>query len=304
MIAANTHVGEHSSHFQMKQYLTGRNREGHYIINIEKTWEKLVLAARAICAIENSQDVAIVGTHSHTSRAVLKCARYLNAFAFAGRFTPGTFTNQIQRAFREPRLLICHDPKNDHQAINEASYVNIPVIAFCDADSSTRLVDVVIPCNTRFPHSIGLMFWLLTREVLRMRGKISRDIPWEVMVDLFFYRSPEEQEQEEQAQAGSVGTTGAAGMLATLTSGAGGGMSSTTPGMIGAADTQNWEDQGWEADPVAPSHSLAPGARAVPAAVGAPVGGMVAAGQQPVLQPTADWSAVGVDDWGNADHWQ
>ncbi|MGH0186745.1 UNVERIFIED_CONTAM: hypothetical protein FKN15_021485 [Acipenser sinensis] len=45
------------------------------------------------------------------------------------------------------------------------------------------------------------MWWMLTREVLRMRGTISRDHPWEVMPDLYFYRDPEEIEKEEQAAA-------------------------------------------------------------------------------------------------------
>ncbi len=36
------------------------------------------------------------------------------------------------------------------------------------------------------------MWWFLTREVLRLRGEINRQAPWDVMVDLYFFRDPEE----------------------------------------------------------------------------------------------------------------
>lgn len=42
------------------------------------------------------------------------------------------------------------------------------------------------------------MWWMLAREVLRLRGTISRETPWDVMPDLYFYRDPEEAEQEEE----------------------------------------------------------------------------------------------------------
>ena len=52
---------------------------------------------------------------SDPQRAVLKFAAHTGATPIAGRFTPGTFTNQIQAAYREPRVLVVTDPIADMQ---------------------------------------------------------------------------------------------------------------------------------------------------------------------------------------------
>jgi len=211
LLACNVHLGHTNLSSGMQRYVHSRNDAGNHIIDLRKTWEKLVLAARVITAVDVPSDVCVIGLNQGNAepiaqRAVMKFGKYTGAKAIAGTFTPGSFTNQIQSAFREPNVIILSDPIKDHQPLMESSYMNIPVIALVNTHHNLRNIDIAIPCNTESAHSVALIYWLLAREVQRLQGTISRDRDWDVMVDMFIYKSQEEQEKQEKENKSSYAT--------------------------------------------------------------------------------------------------
>ena len=105
-------------------------------------------------------------------------------------------TNQNStKTFVEPRLLILADPRIDYNALSESSYVNIPIIALCNTDNNLAYVDCAIPCNNRSKVSLAMIFWLLTKEVMALRGEEQN---FNDMPDLFMWRDVEKERKEEK----------------------------------------------------------------------------------------------------------
>jgi small subunit ribosomal protein SAe len=102
------------------------------------------------------------------------------------------------------------------------------------------------PLSSALP--AGLLYYLLAREVLRLRGALPRWGAWDVAVDLFFYRDPEElkalEEGEKAAAAeGAAGFGGEAAGYEGAEAGAdAAGYEGAAAGFDGAAATGGWDE--------------------------------------------------------------
>ena len=84
----------------------------------------------------------------------------------------------------EPEVILVTDPAADSQALSEAVKSGLLVAAICDANNRLRNVDIALPYNNKGWRSLALVYWLLSREILKSRGTVKNDMEWELAEEI------------------------------------------------------------------------------------------------------------------------
>eukprot|EP00340_Litonotus_pictus_P009795 CAMPEP_0170523370 /NCGR_PEP_ID=MMETSP0209-20121228/8805_1 /TAXON_ID=665100 ORGANISM="Litonotus pictus, Strain P1" /NCGR_SAMPLE_ID=MMETSP0209 /ASSEMBLY_ACC=CAM_ASM_000301 /LENGTH=230 /DNA_ID=CAMNT_0010811429 /DNA_START=18 /DNA_END=710 /DNA_ORIENTATION=+ len=192
LLIAGCHLGAKKVTKQMSKYVYTQKKNGVQLLDVSKQYEKICVAARMIAALPDPSTIIAVSGRVSGQRAVYKFGKFTGAQSVAGRWTPGMLTNQNTKKYVEPRLLVLTDPRTDYNALKESSYMNIPIIALCNTDNTLEYVDCAIPVNNRSKKSLAMVYWLLTREVLRLKGENN----FSELIDLFMYRDVEKTEEK------------------------------------------------------------------------------------------------------------
>jgi small subunit ribosomal protein S2 len=183
-LTCGVHIGTKQKSRDMEPYVHKVREDGLRILNVNLTSEKIVEAANFLKEQE-PKDVLVVSARQYGWKPAKKFANTCGFRCIAGRFTPGRLTNPEMRTFIEPKLIILTDPAADAQAFREAINIKIPVIAMCDSNNLTNNVDLIIPGNNKGRRSLALIYWLLSREILRIRGELGADEDLEETIDDF-----------------------------------------------------------------------------------------------------------------------
>lgn len=195
LLSAGTHIGTRMKIGNMEQFIYRVRPDGLYVLDIKRTDERIRIAAKFLARFEPSK-IAGIAARLYAQEPVTKFCEATGAIPIVGRFIPGILSNPLYAKRIEPDVLIVSDPRADSQAVREASLVGIPVVALCSTDNDLSGIDLVIPTNNKGRRALAVIYWLLTRQILRERGELQPDKDLPLTIEDFEVKISREEEED------------------------------------------------------------------------------------------------------------
>ncbi|RLG19714.1 30S ribosomal protein S2 [Candidatus Micrarchaeota archaeon] len=183
-LESGIHIGTKMKTPDMKKYIYKERQDKLFVLDLKQVDERIKLAANLIAQYDPAK-IYVIASRTYAGIAASAFSGIIGCNLIKGRFIPGSMTNPARPNFFEPSLILVCDPKNEWQAIREASATGTPVIGLCDTDNSTRFLDLVVPCNNKGKKALALIFFLLAREVMKSKGLIAADSEFGHTLDEF-----------------------------------------------------------------------------------------------------------------------
>ena len=184
---SGVNIGTKQKSADMGRFIDSVNSDGLYLLNLNQTDNRIRIIASFLNQFEPSQ-IMVVSARQYGQRPARLFADAIGANSAVGRFIPGSPTNPALRSYKEPDILFVTDPASDQQSLREAVNTGLPIVGLVDANNKLRNVDVALPANNKSRHSLALVYWLLSREVLKLRNATT-DEAWAEANDLEEWKS-------------------------------------------------------------------------------------------------------------------
>lgn len=173
-LTSGAHIGTQQKSADMMDFIYKVRNDGLYVLDIKKTNDRIRIASKFLAKYD-PKDILVVSARQYGQKPVRMFSKIVGTEVIPGRFIPGRLTNPMIEDFIEPTIIVVTDPAADSQTMKEAISIGIPVVALCDANNETKYVDLVIPGNNKGRKSLALIYYLLTREILKERNVIENN---------------------------------------------------------------------------------------------------------------------------------
>jgi small subunit ribosomal protein S2 len=195
LLSAGIHIGTRMKTKDMEPFIYRVRPDGLFVLDVKKTDDRIRVAAKFLARFEPAK-VAVAATRLYAHEPVKKFCELTGAMPLTGRFIPGQLSNPLYPNRIDPEVIVVCDPRADAQAVKEASNVGIPIVALCSTDNEFAGVDLVIPTNNKGRRALAVIFWLLSRQVLRERGELAADKDPTATIEDFEAKITREEEEE------------------------------------------------------------------------------------------------------------
>ncbi len=175
-LKSGIHIGTKFRTKHMDSFIYKTRPDGLSVLNLQKIDERIGNAANMLSQYA-PEDILVVSRRENGWKAVKAFGKHTGVKFFAGRYSPGILTNPKLNDYIEVKLILVTDAWPDKNAVKDAAQIGIPVIALCDTNNQSNDLDLIVPCNNKGKKSLGLVFYILAREYLKKRGKITGDEP-------------------------------------------------------------------------------------------------------------------------------
>ena len=170
-LKAGIHIGTKFKTRYMEEFIYKTRPDGLSVLNVQKIDERLRILAKFL-AQYMPEEILVASRRENGWLPVKMFGKLTGAKVFAGRYPPGTLTNPALKNYLEAKVVLITDPWPDRNVVRDALKIGIPILALCDTNNQANDLDLVVPCNNKGKKSLGLLFWILTKEYLKLRDKI------------------------------------------------------------------------------------------------------------------------------------
>jgi small subunit ribosomal protein S2 len=168
-LKSGIHIGTKFRTKYMDAFIYKTRPDGLSVLNLQKIDERIRMASNLLSQYA-PEDILICSRRENGWKAVKAFGKHTGMRVFAGRYPPGILTNPKLDTFIEVKAILVTDSWPDRNAIKDAIQIGLPVVALCDTNNQSNQIDLVVPCNNKGKKSLGLLFYILAREYLKLRG--------------------------------------------------------------------------------------------------------------------------------------
>lgn len=161
LIFSQNNTGAQTCDFRIMKYVYRKNNYNYYLINLLKSYKKIIHSLSVILTQADLSNIALVDVRVFSQSAAKQFCKITGIKGFFKNYYSGSFTSS--KKFHTFKAAIIAEPNAETRVIHELKSTHMPIIAICNTDNSLRYVDFPIVLNTNSKFSSMVLYYVIAK---------------------------------------------------------------------------------------------------------------------------------------------